>query len=154
MNAYLKNLNKECIILTLPDKKKRLDVSVGNMKIKVKTSDLGVLKDTALRQSEKKEPKKIEKALNTATISIPQISHEINILGHTVDEAIAKLDVFIDNALRNSLSEIKIVHGKGTGALRRGVHEYLKTIKAVTNFRLGIYNEGGSGVTIVTLKAV
>jgi DNA mismatch repair protein MutS2 len=155
MNAYLKNLNKECVILTLPDKKNQFDVSVGNMKIKVKTSDLGVLKDTAISPPEKKEHKTINKVLNTSIISIPEkISPEINILGHTVDEAIVKLDIFIDNALRNSMSEIKIVHGKGTGALRLGVHEYLKTNTAVSSFRLGIYNEGGSGVTIVSLKTV
>lgn len=154
MNAFLKSLNKECIILTLPDKKNRLEVSVGNMKLKVKTKDLGILKDTALRQTQKEDPIIKPKASNITTISIPQSSYEINILGHTVDEAVAELDVFIDNALRSGMTEVKIVHGKGTGALRSGVHSYLKTHRAVASYRLGLYNEGGSGVTIVTLKSV
>ncbi|HEY8443815.1 MAG TPA: endonuclease MutS2 [Clostridia bacterium] len=154
MSAYLKNLNKECVILTLPDKKNEVEVSVGNLKLNVKVKDLAILKDTALKPIETKQPKIKPKPASEQTVSIPQAFYEINILGNTVDEAEAKLDVFIDNALRSNLSEIKIVHGKGTGALRAGVHKYLKTNKAVAGFRLGLPNEGGSGVTIVTLKSM
>ncbi|HEY8419316.1 MAG TPA: endonuclease MutS2 [Clostridia bacterium] len=154
MNAYLINLNKECIVLSLPDKKNEVEVSVGNMKLNVKVKDLGILKDTALRQQEKKEPKIKPKIQNVEAMPVSQALYEINILGNTVDEAEAKLDLFIDNALRSNMTEIKIVHGKGTGALRRGVHDYLKTHRAICGFRLGLPNEGGSGVTIVTLKSM
>lgn len=154
MTAYLKNLNKECFILTLPDKKNEVEVSVGNMRLNVKIKDLGVLKDTAPPIKEKIEPKIKPKVQAFEPMPISHAAYEINILGHTVDEAAEKLDIFIDNAIRSNLTEIKIVHGKGTGALRRGVHEYLRTNRMVASFRLGMPNEGGSGVTIVTLNTV
>ena len=76
---------------------------------------------------------------------------EINLLGKTVDEAIAELDKFLDDALLTHTEQVRIVHGKGTGALRRGVTEYLKKKKFVKDFRLGEFGEGDSGVTIVKL---
>ena len=80
------------------------------------------------------------------------ISPEINLLGKTVDEAIAELDKYLDDASLAHLSSVRIVHGKGTGALRAGIHKYLKRQKHVKSFRLGAFGEGDAGVTIAELK--
>jgi DNA mismatch repair protein MutS2 len=80
------------------------------------------------------------------------ISPELNLLGMTTDEAINELDKYLDDARMSHLSSVRIVHGKGTGALRKGVHDYLRRQKRVASFRLGQYGEGDAGVTIVQLK--
>ena len=77
---------------------------------------------------------------------------EINLLGRTVDEAIAELDKYLDDAYIAHLKTVRIVHGKGTGALRKGVHNYLKRQKHVASYRLGEFGEGDAGVTIVEFK--
>ena len=80
------------------------------------------------------------------------VSTEINLLGKTVDEAVAELDKYLDDAYIAHLKSVRIVHGKGTGALRKGVHNYLKRQKHVESFRLGEFGEGDAGVTIVEFK--
>lgn len=80
------------------------------------------------------------------------VSTEINLLGKTVDEAIAQLDKYLDDAYLAHLPSVRVVHGKGTGALRNAVHNHLKRLKYVKEFRLGEYGEGDVGVTIVTFK--
>lgn len=80
------------------------------------------------------------------------ISTEINLLGKTVDEALNDLDKYLDDAYLAHLSSVRVVHGKGTGALRNAVHNYLKRLKYVKEYRLGEYGEGDAGVTIVTFK--
>jgi DNA mismatch repair protein MutS2 len=76
---------------------------------------------------------------------------EINLLGKTVDEAIAELDKFLDDAILAHAETVRVVHGKGTGALRKGIHEYLRKKKYVKKFSLAEYGEGDAGVTIVKL---
>ena len=73
-------------------------------------------------------------------------------MGMTVDEAIAQLDKYIDDACLANLAQITVVHGKGTGALRKGIHQYLRRQKHVRSFRLGEFGEGDAGVTIAELK--
>ena len=80
------------------------------------------------------------------------ISTELQLLGKTVDEALAELDKYLDDAYLAHLPPVRIVHGKGTGALRKGVHNYLKRQKHVRSYRLGGMGEGDSGVTIVEFK--
>ena len=80
------------------------------------------------------------------------ISTEINLLGKTVDEALPALDKYLDDAYLAHLPSVRVVHGKGTGALRNAVHSHLKRLKYVKEFRLGEYGEGDAGVTIVTFK--
>ena len=80
------------------------------------------------------------------------ISTEINLLGLTVDEAIATLDKYLDDAYLSHLPNVRVVHGKGTGALRSGIHSYLKRVKYVKEFHIGAFGEGDAGVTIVTFK--
>ena len=80
------------------------------------------------------------------------VSTEINLLGKTVDEAVAELDKYLDDAYLAHVPSVRIVHGKGTGALRKGIHNYLRRQKHVSSFRLGAFGEGDSGVTIVEFK--
>ena len=80
------------------------------------------------------------------------ISSELNLIGKTVDEALALLDKYLDDAYLAHLPSVRVVHGKGTGALRNAVHNHLKRLKYVKEFRLGEYGEGDAGVTIVTFK--
>ena len=80
------------------------------------------------------------------------ISPEVNLIGMTVDEAIPVLDKYLDDAYLAHLPQVRVVHGRGTGALRAGVHKHLKRLKYVKDFRLGEFGEGDSGVTIVTFK--
>ena len=87
---------------------------------------------------------KMSKAMN--------ISAEINLLGRTGDEAISELEKYLDDAYIAHLPSVRIVHGKGTGALRTAVHNYLRRQKHVADYRLGEYGEGDAGVTIVTFK--
>ena len=77
---------------------------------------------------------------------------EINLLGKTTDEAIAELDKYLDDAYLSHMPSVRIVHGKGTGALRKAVHNYLRRQKHVESYRLGEFGEGDAGVTIVTFK--
>ena len=81
------------------------------------------------------------------------VSTEINLLGRTVDEALAELDKYLDDAYLAHLPSVRIVHGKGTGALRKAVQGHLKKIKYVESFRLGEQGEGDAGVTIATFKS-
>ena len=77
---------------------------------------------------------------------------EIDLRGYTVDEALMDLDMFIDNAVMNNVNVISIIHGKGTGVLRAAVQAHLKKHKSIKSFRLGVFGEGESGVTIAELK--
>lgn len=80
------------------------------------------------------------------------ISPEINVIGQNVDEAVYVIDKYMDNCSLAHISPIRIVHGKGTGKLREGIHKYLKTNSHVKSFRLGTFGEGEMGVTVVELK--
>ncbi len=136
-------------VSTLPDHKGNLFVQCGIMRSQANIKDLTVLAGQS-SSSTPPQPKshtsraKMSKALN--------ISPEINLLGKTVDEALAELDKYLDDAYLSRLSTVRVVHGKGTGALRNAVHSHLKKIKYVKSYRLGEYGEGDAGVTIVTFK--
>ena len=80
------------------------------------------------------------------------VSPEINLIGKTVDEAIPELDKYLDDAYLSHLPSVRVVHGKGTGALRKGIHNYLRRQKHVADFHLAEFGEGDAGVTIVTFK--
>ena len=82
----------------------------------------------------------------------PAPALEINVIGKTVHEALPEVEAFLDSAVISNLQEVRIVHGMGTGKLRAGIHEFLRTHKSVAEYRLGKYGEGDTGVTIVKIK--
>lgn len=135
-------------VSTLPDKDGNLFVTLGIMRMKVKLNDLELVPEEDITGPglRKTGSGRIGMAKSLA------VSPEINLLGKTVDEACAELDKYLDDAALAHLETVRIVHGKGTGALRRGVQQYLKRNKHVKSFRLGEFGEGDAGVTIATLK--
>lgn len=143
------SMNLTGSVVSLPDAKGNLDVQMGILRSKVNISDLEIIdeKPNYLQKTAKRTGKgkiKMNKSLTVAT--------EINLLGKTVDEAVAELDKYLDDASLAHLSSVRIVHGKGTGALRQGIHKYLKRQKHVKSFRLGAFGEGDAGVTIAELR--
>ena len=142
------SLNLKGTVSTLPDAKGNLFVQMGILRSQVNIRDLEKLDDTVLTGGNfsKTGSGKIKISKSTS------VSTEINLLGKTVDEAIMELDKYLDDAYIAHLPSVRIVHGKGTGALRKGVHNYLRRQKHVKSYRLGEFGEGDAGVTIVEFK--
>ncbi len=135
-------------ISSLPDKKGNLFVQCGIIRSQVNIKDLQLLQEEPVK-------KPVLERTNTGSIKMSKsfgISPEINLLGSTVDEALSKLDKYLDDAYLAHLENVRIVHGKGTGALRSAVHQYLKKASYVKSFRLGEHGEGDAGVTIAEFK--
>ena len=135
-------------VSTLPDAKGALFVQCGIMRVQTNIKDLALVKEDSISTPAVQHT-------NTSKIKMSKtfsISPEINLLGKTVDEALAVLDKYLDDAYLAHLSNVRVVHGKGTGALRSAVHNHLKRLKIVKDYRLGEYGEGDAGVTIVTFK--
>lgn len=142
------SLNLKGTVSTLPDAKGNLFVQMGILRSQVNIRDLEKLDDTVITGGNfsKTGSGKIKMSKSAS------VSTEINLLGKTVDEAIMELDKYLDDAYIAHLPSVRIVHGKGTGALRKGVHNYLRRQKHVKNYRLGEFGEGDAGVTIVEFK--
>lgn len=143
------SMNINGTVASLPDNKGNLTVQMGILRSQVNISDLEIIDETPayLKKTTRAGGKgkiKMSKSLSVST--------EINLLGKTVDEAVAELDKYLDDANLAHLSSVRIVHGKGTGALRKGIHQYLRRQKHVRSFRLGEFGEGDAGVTIAELK--
>lgn len=143
------SLNLKGTVSTLPDSKGFLFVQMGIMRSKIHISDLALLKEEAAITAPHMQKTSSGKIRMSKSSSI---GIEINLLGKTVDEAIAELDKYLDDAYLAHMPSVRIVHGKGTGALRKGVHNYLRKVKYVSSFRLGEFGEGDAGVTIVEFK--
>ena len=142
------SLNLTGTVSSLPNAKGDLFVQMGILRSQVNISDLEIIDEPVitgkhlLKTSSGKM--KMKKTMS--------VRPEINLLGKTVDEAIAELDKYLDDAYMSHISPVRIVHGKGTGALRSGIHNYLKRQKHVKSYRLGAFGEGDAGVTIVEFK--
>ena len=140
-------------ISSLPDAKGNLSVLCGIINYKTNIKDLIAVKQEDTKASGKKRHDGASGGVRTAHLSHAQtISTELNIIGLTVDEGIANMGEYLDDAYVSHLSEVRIVHGKGTGKLRDAVQRELKKIKYVKSFRTGEYGEGDAGVTIVKFK--
>ena len=143
------SLGMKGVVQSEPDAKGELFVMCGSMRMQVKTSDLRI--DYNAVPEEKPGSSgtysgalKMEKSMNVGT--------EINLLGMTTDEAVSAVSKYLDDAYVAHISPVRIVHGKGTGALRKAIHQYLRSQKNISEFRLGEYGEGDAGVTIVKFK--
>lgn len=136
-------------VSTLPDHKGNLFIQCGIMRSQANVKDLAYAKEQAPSSPAGFKASSPGKAKLSKSFSI---SPELNLLGKTVDEAISQLDKYLDDAYLAHLSTVRVVHGKGTGALRNAVQNHLKRVKYVKSYRLGEYGEGDAGVTIVTFK--
>lgn len=144
MKVFVPSLDQEASIVTLPDKKGNVIIQSGIIKLSISVSQL---------EKSKEDTKKAEVKINMLVKNKARdITTEINLLGMTVDDAINTLEKYLDDAYLSGLKQVRVVHGKGSGALRRGVQDYLRTNPHVGSFRLGMYGEGDSGVTIVEIK--
>ena len=135
-------------VSTLPDAKGNLFVQCGIMRTQTNIRDLALAEEQTITTPTLQRT-------NTGKIKMSKtfsVSTEINLLGRTVDEAISELDKYLDDAYLAHLPSVRVVHGKGTGALRSAVHNHLKRLKYVKEYRLGEFGEGDAGVTIVTFK--
>ncbi len=142
------SMNLKGIVNTLPDARGNLFVQCGIMRMQTNVNDLVPVKEETITAPALQRT-------NTGKLKMSKsfsVSSEINLLGCTVDEAIAKLDKYLDDAYLAHLPSVRVVHGKGTGALRNAVQSHLKRLKYVREYRLGEYGEGDAGVTIVTFK--
>lgn len=143
------SMNLTGTVSSLPDAKGNLFVQMGILRSQVNISDLEIIEEPmtiTAKQMRRTSTGKMKMSKSLA------VSPEINLLGKTVDEAIAELDKYLDDAYIAHVSPVRIVHGKGTGALRNGIHSYLKRQKHVKSYRLGTFGEGDAGVTIVEFK--
>ena len=142
------SMNLEGTVSSMPNDKVMLFVQMGILRSQVNIKDL-ILVDVPVItgpniQKSSSGKIKMSKSLN--------ISPEVNLIGKTVDEAISVLDKYLDDAYLAHLPQVRIVHGRGTGALKNAVHQHLKRLKYVKSFRLGEFGEGDTGVTIAEFK--
>ena len=143
------SMNLTGTIVSRPDSRGNVTVQMGILRSQVNISDLEIIEEPSPYT-----PKKLNRS-SKGRIGMSKslsVSPEINLLGRTVDEAVAELDKYLDDALLSHLNTVRVVHGKGTGALRKGIHEYLRRQKHVKSYHLAEFGEGDAGVTIVELK--
>ncbi|MCR5201799.1 MAG: endonuclease MutS2 [Lachnospiraceae bacterium] len=146
MDVHIISMNTDGTVNTLPDKKGNLFVTTGIMRIKVSLQDLEIIK-----------PKKQNYAPansnmgNIRMAKSKEVKGEVNLIGMDTLEAIRTLEKYLDDAYLANMSQVNIIHGRGTGALKNAVHDYLKKQKYVKSYRLGEFGEGSGGVTIVEL---
>lgn len=142
------SMNLTGTISSLPDSRGNVTVQMGILRSQVNISDLEIIEEAnpyAPKNMRRTGSGKIKMSKSLS------VRPEINLLGKTVDEAVAELDKYLDDALLSHLNTVRVVHGKGTGALRKGIHEYLRRQKHVKSYHLAEFGEGDAGVTIVEL---
>lgn len=158
MEVFVKTLKQPGIVVSHVSKSNEVQVQIGNMKTNVNIKYLDKLDNSKL---DKNSSNKTISTLNKNTSSsygyadiskTKNAKSEINVIGYNVDEALFVIDKFLDDCSLAKLQTVRIVHGKGTGKLRNGIHKFLKTNPHVKSFRLGSFGEGEMGVTVVELK--
>ncbi|QSX07105.1 endonuclease MutS2 [Sedimentibacter sp. zth1] len=142
--VLVRTLNQKGYVINI-DNSKCATVQIGLLKMKVKLIDLVKTKS----DEEKQQTIKTGKMLKLRTKSVKP---SIDLRGKNLEEALMDIDKYLDDAFMSGLNEVQLIHGKGTGILREGIKKYLKTYKHVKEFRIGKFNEGGDGVTIVSFK--
>ena len=142
--VFILSMDMDGVIAEAPDKKGNVLVQSGGISIKVKLSDLEMGDAPMPEKTVKKGRLDLSRATN--------ISPEINVIGRTVDDAVSVIDKYLDDAYMSKLESVRIIHGKGTGALRSGIHDYLRTSPVVGSFSDAAHGEGDAGVTVVRFK--
>ena len=146
--VFVKTIGQAGSVQKIRLDKKEAEVLCGSMRVRASFSDLSLVNGNQKEQTKKKANVEVRKSISPK----PAPTLEINVIGKTVYEALPDVESFIDAAVISNLEEVRIVHGVGTGKLRAGIHEFLRTHKNVAEFRLGRYGEGETGVTIVKIK--
>lgn len=143
MNVFIPTLNQVGTVLSLPNNQNQVQLQIGNAKMNFGIDKLQITKvnPNKLNETNFVKHNTINKSMNVAT--------EINVIGLNVDEAVPLIDKYLDDCYIANIDNVRIVHGKGTGALRKGIHTFLKSNPRVKSFRLGTFGEGEMGVTIV-----
>ncbi len=141
-------IGSQGVVLGAPNAKGEVEVQAGIMKLKVNITQLRLLKE---KPGGSQKPKQSSVRMHTGAME-RTVRMECDVRGMTLDEALAQVDIYLDNAILAGMGEVSIIHGKGTGVLRSGIQQHLKHHMHVASARLGVYGEGESGVTIVTLK--
>lgn len=139
------SMDAEGAVRSIRREKGEVEVQCGAIRVKVKADDLFLPRNNA-----KKKEERVRVVKNL--VERPAPVREVNVIGLTVLEAVAETENFLDSAIVANLNEVRIVHGRGTGKLKKAIREFLRTHRSVKEFRSGVYGEGESGVTIVTLK--
>lgn len=152
MHVRVLSMNLVGTVTAKPNPKGEITVQMGSLSTKTKINNLEILEGYKDPEETKTTSKGAGGSGKIKMSKSASISHEINLLGLTVDEAVAKLDKYLDDAYISRIPQVRIVHGKGTGALRNGVTAYLRGVPYIKSFRLGEIGEGDSGVTIVDFK--
>lgn len=147
MKIKLSNFNDIATIISLSGKKNILQVQVGNIKTNISLDDIVEIniKDKGINNTS-------SKASSVTSFKSKEVTPEINVIGQNIEEACFVIDKYLDDCVIAKLSPVRIVHGKGTGKLREGIHNFLRKNSHVKSFRLGTFGEGEMGVTVVELK--
>ena len=165
MSVFVIPLQQKGIIQSLPNRSKEVLVQIGNAKINVKINNLKLIEDdnfesniSTIGSNYNNHNKSNKSSSNSISFKksdnfkTENLTTEINVIGLTIEEATQIIDKYLDSCMLSSIPTIRIVHGKGTGKLMRGIHAYLKNNSYVKNYRIAAYGEGDLGVTIVELK--
>jgi len=147
LDVFVRNLGKNGIIVSHVSKSNEVQVQIGSMKINVNTKDL-----EKAHSDSNTNKSKVQTSGYTSISKSKTAKSEINVIGLNVEEAISVVDKFLDDCSLAKLQTVIIVHGKGTGKLRDGIHKFLKTHSHVKSYRMGTFGEGEMGVTVVELK--
>ena len=142
-------LAKNGIVASLPNDSDEVEVQIGNLKTSISINKLMKIKNST-NYKNKNDSNNLVK--NSSINKSKTISPEINVIGLNVEEANQIIDKYLDDANLSKLETIRIVHGKGTGKLKSGIHSFLKKHPHVKSYRMGSFGEGEMGVTVVTLK--
>ena len=142
------SMNLKGTVSSLPNTKGDLVVQMGILRSQVNINDIELIQDVTTSTPNKGRTGTGQIRMSKSS----SVGMEINLLGKTVDEALAELDKYLDDAYLSHMPSVRVVHGKGTGALRKAIHNYLRKQKHVASYRLGEFGEGDAGVTVVTFK--
>ena len=154
--VFAKNIGQEGVVQNVRANKGEAEILCGNIRLRSKISELSLVLESKPNTAKKpkwqvkKEGEKVQVKRTLNAKRAPAL--ELNVIGMTVHEALPEVEAFLDAAVLSNLEEVRIIHGMGTGKLRAGIHEFLRTQRNVAEYRLGKYGEGDTGVTIVKIK--
>ena len=145
-SVHVISLNLDGIVSSLPNQSGNFFVQMGILRSQVNISDVALVEEPG------NKPENKTRTRSSSMVKSATISTEINVIGKNVDEACSELDKYLDDALLAHLPGVRIIHGRGTGALQKGIHAYLKRQTFIKSYSLADFNEGGNAVTIVRFK--